>query len=86
LAVASRTDGSSVGQYLLGLRVTRADGSPAGVSRVAFRGLLPMVALVASAVSPAIAAVVVLVDLAPVVAYRRCLHDLLAGTQVARRP
>lgn len=84
------TRGQTVGKMFLGLRVVRMDGSRVALARFFFLRWLPVVVLgaVAGAIAGAMGQryagnVVSVVDgLLIFGAARRCLHDLIADTQV----
>jgi uncharacterized RDD family membrane protein YckC len=76
------TRGQTVGKMLLGMRITRPDGSAATPGRVI--GLRYGVGWLLSAL-PVVGMVYALVDCLMIFrADRRCLHDLIAGTIVVK--
>ncbi|WP_244172350.1 RDD family protein [Myxococcus virescens] len=76
-----RGTGASLGKRLLGIRVVRGDGRPAGVWRIALlRNALPM-ALCGYCVWFGLLDALFIVG-----EDRRCLHDWVAGTRVVRGP
>ncbi|WP_141619451.1 RDD family protein [Myxococcus sp. AB036A] len=76
-----RGTGASLGKRLLGIRVVRSDGRPAGVWRIALlRNALPIALC-------SYCGWFGLVDALFIVGEdRRCLHDWVAGTRVVKAP
>lgn len=75
--------GQNIGKMILGLRVVRVDGTPAGFLRAAvLRFFVPVVLMRI----PILGLVFFIVDFCFIFrADRRCLHDLMAGTQVLKK-
>lgn len=90
-AVLIAVRGQSLGKLLVGVRVARLDGGPAGAARAAIlRYLLPVgfffLLLFIPFVGLPLAMMYLMVDLGFMFrADRRCLHDLIAGTIVVKK-
>jgi uncharacterized RDD family membrane protein YckC len=84
LLIAAR--GQNLGKLLVGARVVRLDGAPAGFVRgVLLRFALPVSLLFLLNVAFPLGFLFLIVDYCFIFrADRRCLHDLIAGTRVVR--
>ena len=81
-AILVARNGQTLGKYLLKIRVVRADGSNAGLTRIFFARYLPVTVLGAV---PLLGIIVSLADALMIFRdNRRCLHDEIADTIVVR--
>jgi uncharacterized RDD family membrane protein YckC len=73
-------NGQTIAKMLLGIKVVRRDGSPAGLARIFFARYLPVVVI---SILPLIGPIFALVDALLIFGDdRRCLHDQFADTIV----
>lgn len=76
----------SLGKRLVGIRVVTTDGHPAGFLRILFlRNMVPgLLYVLPQLLAPILGPVAWLLDTLPIFGRKRqCVHDLIAGTQVA---